>query len=249
MRVGDLGGVSASNSRPPARATVEIVPKRTRPHRLEDISRRRFAEALGEDYLVRGEVPDYAIDGGVEEFGPDDEPTGLRYLTQLKATDASGPDALAVAISVDKATYYGSLSLPVLMVRYVVQEDRLFVRWWHGLQLGGGAPAEDQQSITFRWQESDEMTAETPPRLAEEARSYLALRSSMPPLPLAFHLEVEGDEVLRVAPAELALALRSELGPRSDVIDLHRQAPPGNGRFLVRDRRLAVGFPGMIATS
>jgi hypothetical protein len=83
------------------------MPQRPREHRIEDESRAAFAEALGEDYLYRTEVPDYSIDGGVEEF-KDDHATGLRYLVQLKATDATGNEALARSLPVETLQYYGA---------------------------------------------------------------------------------------------------------------------------------------------
>lgn len=64
-----------------------MMPKRSRAHRLEEESREAFRAALSERFLFREDVPDYGLDGSVEEFNAQDEATGLRYYVQLKATD------------------------------------------------------------------------------------------------------------------------------------------------------------------
>lgn len=221
------------------------MPQRPREHRIEDESRAAFAQALGEDYLYRTEIPDYSIDGGVEEF-KDDHASGLRYLVQLKATDATGEEALARSLPVETLQYYGALPLPVLLVRYVSDGGRLYARWVHALGISRRA-AESQTTVTVRWRPEDALETNPGARLADEARSFLALRSATLPLPFAFGLHAA--LTLRgVAEAQLWIALQHQLGPRTDVVRLLRDPPAGAGRFIAEEDRLAIELASQVAT-
>jgi tetratricopeptide (TPR) repeat protein len=223
------------------------MPQRGRPQWLEDESRRAFAEAIAPRYLFRDEVPDIGIDGGVEEFDEDDHGTGLRYLVQIKATD--DPDeALRASLDVDRAVYYGLQTLPVLLVRYVSEGKKLFARWFHGHEFKQPLSANEAKTTTFHWREQDALSEGVPKRLADEARNYLALRSAAAPLPFPFDLAVDG-EPFGLTEAEIAIALRQELKPRRDVVDLRAIAPDGTGRIRIVDETLIIDLPGMEAAT
>ena len=100
------------------------MPKRRLTQRIEEESRRAFADALEERFLLRDDVPDFGIDGSVEEFDSEDKATGLRWFVELKATDEEElGDGLRRSIPVEHADFYNSLSLPLLMVRYLAARD------------------------------------------------------------------------------------------------------------------------------
>ena len=118
--------------------------KRVRAQRIEERSREAFKAALDERFLFRDDTPDFGIDGSVEEFDDRDTATGLRYFVQLKATDGEDLDeALKRSIPIEHANLYSSLTLPILMVRYVAARDGLYVRWWGAFSAAGPAPPED----------------------------------------------------------------------------------------------------------
>lgn len=82
--------------------------------------------------MFREDIPDYGLDGSVEEFDARDGATGLRYYVQLKATDGEDiGDSLKRSIPIEHASLYASQVLPTLMVRYVVARSELYVCWWH----------------------------------------------------------------------------------------------------------------------
>lgn len=221
------------------------MPQRTRKQVLEEESRRAFAEALGPAYLFRDEVPDFSIDGGVEAFGDDGQPTGLRYLAQLKATDgARNSRNLAVQLPVDTAAYYYALPLPVLMVRYFAKDNAIYARWFHSLQTQSAPDLPKPKTVSFRWRPEDEMTEAASDRLAAEAASFLALRSARPPLPFPFSLRAE-QPILGISPKQLLVTLRQELIGRRDVINLRPEVPDGSGHFIVDGVEVGVELPGV----
>lgn len=223
------------------------MPKRTRAHRLEEESRIAFKAALDERFLFREDVPDYGLDGSVEEFTAQDEATGLRYYVQLKATDGEDlSEALKRSIPIEHATLYSSQALPTLMVRYLAARDDLYVRWWHAPLPEQRPPKANAASMTFRWAPEDRFEAGDSERLAEEARSFLELRSASPPLPFLFQLDVE-DSPFGLTSAEIGLAVRAEAAKRPDVVEMSKEN--ANGRLVVRGQRLAVEMPGSISAT
>jgi tetratricopeptide (TPR) repeat protein len=224
-----------------------MVPKRTRSHRVEEESRGAFKAALAERFLFRDDVPDYGIDGSVEEFDESDKATGLRYFVQLKATDGEDlGDALTRSIPIDHANFYESLPLPLLMVRYVAASGDLYVRWWHGRLPGKRPPRANAASITFHWTPNDKVVEGDSERWAEQARSFLELRSASPPLPFWLDLKIE-DPPFGLTGSEIELAIKEQTGKSPDVIKLHKEK--ANGQLLVRGSYLAVEMPGMTASS
>ncbi len=223
------------------------MPKRTRAHRIEEESREAFKAALDERFLFREDVPDYGLDGSVEVFNAKDEATGLRYYVQLKATDGQDLDkALKRSIPVEHASLYSSQALPTLMVRYLAAEDELYVRWWHALLPGKQPPRANAASMTFHWAPEDKFAKGDSERLAEEAHSFLELRSATPPLPFLLKLEID-DPPFGLTDGEIELAVRGATAKRPDVIELSRGK--ANGRLVVRGRYLAVEMPGSVAAS
>jgi tetratricopeptide (TPR) repeat protein len=223
------------------------MPKRKRSHRIEGESRRAFESALDERFLFRDDVPDYGIDGSVEEFGSDDHATGLRYFVQLKATDGKDPrSALRRSIPLEHASFYSALSLPLLMVRYVAPTQTLYARWWHAGPARRAAAKPGAASFTFYWDESDKASPGESERWAEEARSFLELRSAAPPLPFHFEISID-DPPFGLTAIEIELAIKAEAKRRPDVVKI--VPAKGNGRLTVRGPYLAVDMPGMTAAS
>jgi|GEM_PF-1343129 len=217
------------------------MPKRPRQHELEDESRRGFEQSLGPRFVYRRQESDYGIDGEVEEFR-DGRATGVKYLVQLKATDeADLAKALSVRIDLDRADYYRSLALPVLMIRYHAVGGRLFARWFHAYT--GPEPGPEQQSLLFRWHETDEWTAESPAGAAREARAFVALRQASLELPVSF--EIESDEVvLGLSAPEIRIAIGHAARRAADLIDLDGSAEP-LGRFFATADRVGAHLSGV----
>ena len=223
------------------------MPKRTRPQRIAEKSRRALEERLDERLLFRSEPEDYGIDGSIEEFDANDRATGQRFPVQLKATDGEDPGtALKRSIPTDHAAYYNSLPQPLLVVLYLVAANELYVRWWHDPLPGRRPPRADAASRTFHWSEEDLFETTDSDRLAEEARGFYELRSTSPPLPFFFEVAVE-EAPFELGATEIELAIEAAAKSRPDVIEV--RATNGNGKLIVRNRLLVVELSGTRAAS
>lgn len=202
------------------------MPQRPRSHRIEDESRRVLEAAVDPHFRFYPRTPpEYGIDGELEEFDDQDRGTGLHFYAQLKATDE--PDlarALAVSIDLDTANYYRAAPLPVLMVRYVAANESLYCRWFHQYDPyygRGGA-----QTLTFRWQPTDQLEDETVAGLADDARAFLELGAAALRLPRPVYLT--SVEAFGFDPAELGLAFRAAARERpAEVVPVGGRAPAG----------------------
>lgn len=107
------------------------MPAGQRQHQLEELSRRAVEAALPPVWVHRRLDPDYGLDETVEIVDQEERATGLSFRAQLKATDE--PDLTvalgSVRFSREKADYYSSLALPVLIVS-LPRANRLFARWF-----------------------------------------------------------------------------------------------------------------------
>jgi tetratricopeptide (TPR) repeat protein len=184
--------------------------------------------------------PEYGIDGDVEEFDEQERATGLHFFAQIKGTDE--PDlakALAVQIDLDKADYYRSAGLPVLMVRYHSPSTSLFARWFH--QYDPYYSRGGKRTLTFRWEEGDAWTDAMRAKLAAEARAFLELRAASLRLPRPVYLSTEGALGLDVA--EISLALRAAAAKRPDVMEFRGGDPPaGAVSVAVTDEELVASL-------
>lgn len=113
------------------------MPKRSTSHVLESLSRDAFARLLHGPlgWVVRDIVEDYGIDVEVEIFDRDATATGLTFKAQLKGMEA--PDHIGPFrdIKFDHLRYWGRLDVPVLLVAYVRETDRVYGRWIHELDV------------------------------------------------------------------------------------------------------------------
>ena len=130
------------------------MPKRTRNHVLEQLSRdelsRLLVGPLG--WVVRDITLDYGIDVEVEIFDPDGSTTGLTFKVQLKGMEK--PDHIGPwrDIKVDHLRYWNRLDVPVLLVAYDDSSNEVYGRWVHTLD----PPLKpDQKQVRIRFSEGD----------------------------------------------------------------------------------------------
>lgn len=206
--------------------------ERTRAHEIEDEQERVFTELLAPRFVFRRDIPDYGIDGDVEEFD-ERRTTGLRFYAQLKATDEEDPGkALAVSLQQARARQYRSLALPLLMVRYHAPTKRIFTRWFHQYDAsyeGGG-----EKYLTFRWEEGDAWNDDRPDELVADVHAFLAMRSASLRLPLPVYVETLG--AFGLSTTETVFALRRAGSLRPDVFEVRSGvAPPGRPAIEISD--------------
>lgn len=217
------------------------MPKSTREHALERESRIAFEGAVPSRWVYRRkDADDYGVDGEVEIFDTDGKATGLHFNVQLKATDeVKLSKALARSIPLDHASYYRSLTLPVLMVRYVAIDNALYTRWFHSHDSYGAK--RDRKSLTFRWNPEDVWAESRPEELIAQTRAFLELRSSSPQLPMQFAMDVDAPLEWTLSDDEVEIAIRTAGSLRPDIVVVASNDPsPGSGRLLVRPDRIAV---------
>ncbi|MBB6428049.1 DUF4365 domain-containing protein [Sphingopyxis sp. JAI128] len=165
------------------------MPQRPRPHILEELSIRRFGDALPSAWAYRAQTPDYGIDGGVEIFEDAGPSTGLAFNIQLRATDKAAK-ADRVRLEIDELDYYRSLDLPTAVVRYCSITDDFYWQWASNIRSRVDI-AEGQKTVTYRFGESERWTETTPDiirRTLEVRRGLVALAPSAA-LPLRIDLD------------------------------------------------------------
>lgn len=148
------------------------MPQRPRSHRLEDISIRRFEDALPETWVPRKRTHDYGIDLEIEIFSDNDRSTGDIFYAQLRATDDLSKRT-KLTLDVDQLEYFRSLELPTIIVRYNSSDESLYFKWHFDVDL----PATAQKSLTVTFTEDDLWTTATPSQVLTTLRAGKALRA------------------------------------------------------------------------
>jgi tetratricopeptide (TPR) repeat protein len=182
--------------------------KRSQSHQLENASILALQTRLPKAWVFRSEHPDYGIDGSIEVFAPDGSATGLRCWVQLKST-AKASKRPKVRIRIETSQYYRSLELPVLIVLYEADQDRLLVRWFHEFDPFYGGLG--KKEIAFAFSEEHVWSGATAERIERDLRTLRVLRTGTLPLPVPVEISVIPERVGGISPARLDLAIRREL--------------------------------------
>jgi len=106
------------------------LPKRTRAHVLETLSRQHVESIFPPEWVPRRVEDDYGLDMRVE-IVTGEEVSGLEFAVQLKGTDhlkTSGDDVLH-SCKVSTANYFLHRLEPVMYVVYDAQEDTAYWLW------------------------------------------------------------------------------------------------------------------------
>ena len=198
------------------------MPKRPRPHRLEDESRTFLSSLLPESWIFRKTEPDYGIDGEIEIFDSSGLSTGINFLVQLKGTDIQQKDkALSIRLTVDKIKYYRSLQLPILLIRYLSKSKEIYIRWAHEIAYGEKAA----KSIKVIFPRERKWAELTPNILIEEIKIFRQLLNPNLPLPLEFWLEFPEENFISVPITIIECLIRDAAKNLSEFITF-RSKPP-----------------------
>ena len=195
------------------------LPKRHRNHQLETESVREIQSKLPSTWVYRTPTDDYGIDGEVEIFDDEGIATGKKFLLQLKATDEEDLEkALKLRLPVEKANYFGSLNLPVLVVRYLAKSKKIYTRWFHSFDPYWESVTENSLAFNFSesnvWFEGREISIES------ELNEYLALTGSKYPFPISLPMFFTPDFPLATEAAKLAAQIMTTSDKYKDLIDL-----------------------------
>jgi tetratricopeptide (TPR) repeat protein len=212
------------------------VPKRPRSHQLETESNRAFERALPSRWVERRLVPDYGLDYTVEIVAENHRTTPYSFHVQLKATDSGNRAEALSSVRFDRewAEHYWSLPIPVLIVRYLAAEDRLYARWFHAYNPHVALRAssvEPTRSIGFRFTEEDAWTEETPASLEAAVVAFMRYRSPEIELPLRFAVSSTEAELLPVL-----FAMRAIFAPIADIVAVESGRPGPDRPYITIGR-------------
>lgn len=199
-------------------------PQQSRQQEIEKLGRRAFEDRLPAKWIVRPVTPDWGIDDQVEIFTPDGSATGRLFCVQNKATDEENlAKALAVRLKLTTVAYLNEQDLPVLIVRYHVPTETLYVKWFHSFDVRPKAVS--QKTITYRLTEDDRWTNDTPSALSAEVERWRSLRLGHISYPLVFALDVRGG-IGEFSSAELAVMIKAEAAATlGDVLQISTKDP------------------------
>lgn len=192
------------------------MPKRTRSHRLEDISIVEFQRLLPDEWVCRSKDKDYGVDLEVEIFDDDGTSTGLLFYVQLKATDSEEAER-SVSIKLDRLEYLASLDAPSILVRYCGATHATHFMWISNIfaQIGTTSAA----SATINFSETDAWDDETPSKVLQTVKVLRSIRSETRRLPLGLTVDDEGKAGSDVFELKLAV---SKLQGMSKMINSNR---------------------------
>ena len=143
------------------------MPKRPKQHQVEDLSINALKSVLPREWVYREKDKDYGIDGEIEIFDENGYATGIVFLVQLKATDTGDlKKQKRVQLSIEAINYYKSLELPVLIVRYIENSKKLYVKWAYTIDRYGSD--KNAKSYSFVMQDTDLWVETTPSKIYKQ---------------------------------------------------------------------------------
>ena len=195
------------------------MPKRPKQHRLEDKSRIKFQDVLPEMWVYRDKDKDYGIDAEVELFGQDEKAQGLVFWIQLKATESIKKSRiLNVDIEIETLGYYKSLDIPVLLVRYSVFEDVVYVKWLNNVDLFFAKKG--AKTYRIKLDESNKWNDKTYTEIEHYLEKIRQLKSGKFGFPLSLEISIVEDKVNEFSKGLLSTQLRKELKKYPEFISI-----------------------------
>jgi tetratricopeptide (TPR) repeat protein len=166
------------------------LPRRVRQHILEDLSISAFRNLKPENWVFREKSIDYGIDGEVEIFDSQQHTTGHVFLVQLRATDRSLRLGAVLRLETRTYNYFRSLSLPVLIARWIEPDQALFRLWAHSLDP---TPAQRScKSFSVRFDTGNRFdSATTAKQIEQDVANYWSVIKSTLSLPISIEFRFE----------------------------------------------------------
>ncbi|MCG9745650.1 DUF4365 domain-containing protein [Shewanella sp. Isolate8] len=201
------------------------LPKRHRNHQLETESVRELQSKLPSTWVYRTPTDDYGIDGEVEIFDDEGVATGKKFLLQLKATDEGDlKKALKLRLPIEKANYFDSLNSPVLIVRYLAINKKIYTRWFHSFDPYWESVTEN--SLAFNFAETNSWCEGRENSIEAELIEYLSLTSNKYPFPISLPMFFTPDFPLANEAAKLAVQIITASKKYDELIDLKLSTIP-----------------------
>jgi tetratricopeptide (TPR) repeat protein len=154
------------------------LPKRTRAHVLETLSRQHVESILPTEWVCRRVEDDYGLDMRVEIVSGESV-SGREFAVQLKGTDrlkTSGDDVLH-SCKVSTAHYFLQRPEPVMYVVYDAQEDAAYWLWVQPYLRGldDASPGwRERKEVRVRIPRANRLTREAVPLIAGYVQAWWA---------------------------------------------------------------------------
>lgn len=195
------------------------MPSRPRAHILEDESKQHFRNLLPSHWVFREKSADYGIDGEVEIWREDGQPTSLIFNIQLKATDSTEySEQRKIRVRRSSFEYWLKQSIPTLIVRYCNNDKSpiVFITWNYDQRI---RIVQSGKSCVMNFEESDRWTENTPDKIWEHLQRDRALQSLALSLPIVIHFKDR-----RLYPDKDQI-LRTSLQPFRDIVQYRNPSP------------------------
>jgi len=154
------------------------LPKRTRAHVLETLSRQHVESIFPTEWVCRRVEDDYGLDMRVE-IVTGEGVSGREFAVQLKGTDrlkTSGEDVLH-SCKVSTAAYFLRRPEPVMYVVYDAQEDTAYWLWVQPYLRGldDARPGwRERKEVRVRIPRANRLTCEAVPEIADYVQAWWA---------------------------------------------------------------------------
>jgi tetratricopeptide (TPR) repeat protein len=210
------------------------MPRRPRQHQIEDVSRIEFRRLLPDAWVCRDIHPDYGLDLEVEIFAETgdgtggSEATGHRFFVQVRATES---DRLNVRIPIRHWLYYDAVDAPVLVARFHVPTNTMFVRWFHLARAPDTRPG--QVGVSLKLEQSHSWTPATASGLVKEVALFRAVRSPLLQLPLLVDINVRTPRVANWKADDIARELAAGAATIPRILAVGGLPQPGAVRLAI----------------
>ena len=166
------------------------MPQRTRSHTLEEESWKFFNNSIPDNWVIRKPDPDYGLDAEIEIFTEKGSATGIMFLAQLKATDESDLNkALKLKFKKETLTYYSTLDLPVIIIRYISKTKQQYFIW--SQQIDTYYSDQNTKTILIKFSKDSIWQDETPEKIYSYLVQYRKLKNGNVPIPISLLLDCE----------------------------------------------------------
>lgn len=184
------------------------MPQRPKAHQLEDRSRTNFQLRLPPEWVFRDKNKDYGIDGEVEVFSEGGSATGQIFLIQLKSRAKANKEcSYSLALKIEQILYYRKISLPTLIVLWVEQDKKLYIKWSNSIDTSRAKPG--AKNISIRFTKQDEWGSQTASLLQQHVSNVLLLNSTPISLPLRIGLVLAENSDLGMSRRKMVRAIET----------------------------------------
>lgn len=162
------------------------MPHRPRSHQLEDLSRRRFASLLPDNWIIRDKASDYGIDAEIEIFDESHNATGCLFFIQIKSKENCNGKFI-VSIESKSLNYFQNLDLPTLIVLYDHETSQFFFQWiW---EVDQSQSSLKQKTVTIYFDQNRPIDSTTLQDIEKTALIIRKLRNSPHRAPISIYIE------------------------------------------------------------